>query len=259
MKIATITSDDPHHYYLIGLLAKQFEVVTVVIEPGRQRRRRLLTGGHWASYYWSIYHLWRRNLTGRSQYRYRQFAPLIDWRLVNSLPTLKAYWVNSKKVRNHLASIQADIRVICGTSILRSRTLSACQGITLNIHGGFLPDYKGNHCIFFALYEENYDRVGSTIHHVDSSIDGGDIVEVVIPNMYSDDTSESLYCRSDSLAFHRLCRIISDFEQGIPIPRYPQSHSGRMFKMRDRKPCLEIRYWFRRKLGITKIPTIIRR
>ena len=48
---------------------------------------------------------------------------------------------------------------------------------TLNAHPGILPDYRGMDPTFWAILEERFDHVGSTLHLVNQGIDTGAILE----------------------------------------------------------------------------------
>ena len=74
----------------------------------------------------------------------------------------------------------------------------------INVHGGLLPYYRGDHGVFFAVYDGRFDRVGATIHRVDPGIGTGELIEVVRPQVHGDELPEQLYCRADLLAIHRL-------------------------------------------------------
>jgi methionyl-tRNA formyltransferase len=56
-----------------------------------------------------------------------------------------------------------DVTVICGTSIIRPEIL-AHMSLAINVHAGHLPEYRGNQCIFIALYQADYERVGASLH-----------------------------------------------------------------------------------------------
>jgi len=163
-------------------------------------------------------------------------------------------WINSSLVQASLLAWKPDVVIVCGTSILLTKTLRLCGATVLNVHGGYLPDYRGNHCIFFALYEQEYDKIGATIHFVSKGIDTGDIVEVIRPEIDPSDNAEKIYCRADYLAFVRLVELLHAYEQGNALPRRRQPPVGRTFKMKDRKPLHDILYWLKRRLRLIIIP-----
>ena len=114
-----------------------------------------------------------------------------------------------------LRAAEPDAVVVMGTSILRPAVLEAAGPVILNVHGGFLPHYRGNHCFFWALYDARHDLIGTTIHFVDPGIDTGDIIEIVTTTVAADDNAETLYCRAELLAIERLAHWLRQLEAGV--------------------------------------------
>lgn len=245
LRIAVLCSDGPHHRYLVAALRARFEVVAVVVEPGASQLRRLRQRGAWRDYGWALYHVARRRLLGLDRFRRAQFAlpaaaaaPTGAERVVG--------WINDPEVADLVAGLNPDVTVVIGTSIIRDAVLASLGPVVLNVHGGYLPDYRGNHCFFFALYEGRFDRIGSTIHFVDRGVDTGDTVAHVIPPIRPDDNAEALYCRAEQLAIHYLVKLLERYERTGCLPRSPQPPGGRTFRKRDRKPRHDLRLWLRR-------------
>lgn len=252
MKLAVLCSDDAHHAYLIAQLAQCFTIGGIVVEPAHRQRRQIRMKGRYRDWLWAAYHALRRRALGLDAYRLRYFGdrrprPIdgAEWLCVDS--------VNDAAVVQLLTRIAPDITIVMGTGLLKTAVIEAA-GVVINIHGGFLPHYRGNHCIFFALYEEAYDRIGSTIHFVDAGIDTGDIIDVVVPPLSAGDNAEKLYCRAEKQAIHRLVELLRALEDGSPLPRRPQGAKGRLYRTRDRGPWHDIRLKLRLALGITRIP-----
>ena len=256
MKIVTLTSDDHHHRCLVSLLASEFSLQGAVIEPGREQIRRPWRHGRWCDYSWNIYHRCRRYALGLDRYRREYFETRTPSRHGRTFPQLVVPWINDPVVADAIRTWKPDITVVCCTSILKAPTLEACGPNVLNVHGGHLPDYRGNHCFFWALYYGTYDKIGSTVHFVDRGIDTGDIVAVVTPPVRPDDNAERLYCRAEWLAFQRLMTLLRGLDRGEALPRHPQPSGGRTFRTRDRRPWHDLSFAFRRWIGLVSVPTL---
>ena len=248
-KIAILCSDDAHHKYLVALLRSRFNVVAVVVEPGASQRRRLRRIGRYRDYGYTVYHHLRRTALGLNKYRRRYFADLVNAPVDATGKVITVDWINDPAVSKLLRKVRPELTVIICTSILKKDVLEAAGKMIVNVHGGYLPDYRGNHCFFFALYEGAFDRIGSTIHFVDPGIDTGDIIEIVVPPIYREDNAEALYCRAEKLAIHRLADLLDGWQHGEALPRSPQTVRGRLYRMRDRKPHHDLILWFRRVRG----------
>lgn len=178
----------------------------------------------------------RRKVCGSDRYRRQFFAPYLrnfsftdyDISFVNN--------INDKCVVNNIIDFRPDIGIVLGTSILHEEILNAMDNKDLiNIHGGYLPYYKGNHCIFFAYYNKEYDKIGSTIHFINSGIDAGDIIECLTPDIERIDTPESLYCKAEKEAVDRLIFWLDEFRKGAKLPRQRQELVGMIYHTKDQK------------------------
>jgi hypothetical protein len=63
-----------------------------------------------------------------------------------------------------------------GTSIVSAATLARAPHGILNLHTGWLPDYRGVKSEFWALARGEREKVGWTLHFMSPRLDDGDIV-----------------------------------------------------------------------------------
>lgn len=254
VRVAILCGDDAHHQYLIRTLCNEFDVVAVVVEPGRFQRARHWRKKRYGDYAYALYHTLRRKWCGLDAYRRHYFALPTEAPVPDHGPNLVVESVNDPSVADLLKQSAPDVTIVMGTSILRKKTLRAAGKTVINIHGGYLPFYRGNHCFFFACYEGRFDRVGSTIHFVDAGVDTGQVIEVVRPPLQENDIPETLYCRAEKMAIYRLVDWLHLYARTRHIPAAVQEGDGRTIRTRDRKPYHDLLYWFRRKTGLLKIP-----
>ena len=251
-RIMILCSDGAHHKYLINELINKFNVTGVVIEPYNKQIKHKLHKKQYVNYFYMNYHTFRRKIMGYTHYRnkYFSFTPKNE----NNSPkvmTIEVNNINDDVVKNFVKEKKPNIVIIMGTSIIKQETLSVLGDIIINIHGGYLPDYKGNHCFFFALYNRDYGKIASTIHFVNSGIDTGDIIERIHPVLTPRDNAETLYCKAEKEAITRLIKIIEDFKNDKPFHREKQSYNGKLYLARDRKPYHEL-FMLIKKIKIIK-------
>lgn len=255
LKLAILCGDDAHHKYLISALSSNFDVAAVVIEPGSCQKKMMLKKKKIKRYMYSLYHSARRMICGLNSYRKKYFVNDFNENTSFQCMTLTINHINQETVIQLLNECQPDLTVVMGTTILGKKLIEACGRNIINIHGGYLPYYRGNHCFFFAMFNSEFDKIGSTIHFINTGIDTGDIIEVVKPLIEIKDTPEKLYCRAEMLAINRLISMIKDYEEGIPFPRVPQNlKEGNLYRTEDRKLSHDLIFWFRRKTGRIVIP-----
>lgn len=134
-----------------------------------------------------------------------------------------------------------------GTSILNTKILKTCRTDIINIHGGHLPDYRGNNCIYFACLNNDFEKIANTIHYLDKGIDTGDIIEIVHPVISDKDNPETLYCKAKRKAINRLIKIIHSYKKGERIPRHQQdTNIGKLYKTVERNPKTALIYGFKK-------------
>jgi len=66
---------------------------------------------------------------------------------------------------------------VFGTGVLRAEVLEVQPRKTLNLHGGDPEEYRGLDTHLWAIYEEKFSALVTTLHRVDKGIDTGEIVE----------------------------------------------------------------------------------
>lgn len=241
------------------LLRHHFNVVVTVVEPGIDQRRALRRRGRWMDALAAEYHFARRSVLGLNRYRRRFFA---EARLRLSIPAipvtdvLTVTSINDPAVAEVVAAASPDVCVITCVTILSKATIDAIGVDIINIHGGHLPHYRGCHCFFFALSDGNFDQIGSTIHYVDAGVDTGDIIEVARPAIHPNDSAETLYCKAELLAAHRLVHWLEQLSAGKPVPRDPQTFRGRLCLRRHRLPHHDIIFALRRLTGRLRLPYV---
>jgi methionyl-tRNA formyltransferase len=236
-----LRSDEPHHEALERLLQAAFDLRAVVVEPGKAQLRALLRRGRRKPYYWRLYHIWRRKIMGSARFRRRFFASIGASKEAPPR-TLIVDSINDPQTQCLLETCAHDWVIVIGTSILKPKLLSASPRRFINLHGGCLPEYRGNHCVFHAYISGRKDCLATTIHFVDQGIDTGDIIAVCRSGELDAPLfagPEYFYCRAELLAFNTLIELI-DRSQTTALNGIPQSPGGRTFRTDDRRPHHEL-------------------
>jgi hypothetical protein len=253
LRVLVLCSDDPHHRYLLSELAERLDVRGAVIEPGAAQQRGLWRPGRRRDWLARRWHVERQRLTGRRSYREAYFEPITDVARIAALPQLVASSVNAPATIEWIRARRPDVTVVCGTMYLQ-RSVLACTGVTVNVHAGYLPDYRGNHAIFFAYERGDWAKVAATLHVVTAELDGGEIVEVVHPDVYPHDGDDHLYCRAVHAAIGRLRELLLALESGATLVCRAQPYTGAMYRHRDRTPLHDLALWARRRTGAHPVP-----
>ncbi len=90
--------------------------------------------------------------------------------------TIRISSVNDDSCKQLLQQIQPDIIIVNGTRIISKNILQSTAAIFINMHVGITPAYRGSHGGYWALYNNDPENFGTTIHLVDSGVDTGGIL-----------------------------------------------------------------------------------
>jgi folate-dependent phosphoribosylglycinamide formyltransferase PurN len=84
--------------------------------------------------------------------------------------------VNSRETIELIAKFDPKVIIVNGTRIISREVLSSTRARFINTHVGITPKYRGTHGGYWALYNNDPDHCGVTVHLVDPGIDTGEIV-----------------------------------------------------------------------------------
>ena len=78
--------------------------------------------------------------------------------------------------------LDSDLYIVFGASYIRGWLAKfLVKNRALNIHMGLSPYYRGSSCNFWALYDNNPNYVGATIHMLSEGLDSGPILYHCVP------------------------------------------------------------------------------
>ncbi|MDD2889055.1 MAG: formyltransferase family protein [bacterium] len=85
---------------------------------------------------------------------------------------------NTIQTINILKMLSPDILILGQTGIVKKEILEIPKLGTLNAHPGILPFYRGIDCWKWAVYNNEFDKIGCSVHWVDTGVDTGNIIAV---------------------------------------------------------------------------------
>jgi methionyl-tRNA formyltransferase len=102
-------------------------------------------------------------VSGHGDQRKAYFDRLVPQDHISPTPDLTVDSLNCCDVWEAVEQWQPELTIVSGTKYI-GRKLIDRAGLMINLNTGHLPEYKGNHCIFFALYDGAVDKVAATLH-----------------------------------------------------------------------------------------------
>ena len=122
--------------------------------------------------------------------------------------------INEGKCIEFISEQNPDIIAVCGTTVLKPEVFRLAKRGTINIHCGVTPEYRSADPTFWALYNEEPDKVGVTIHFIDEGIDTGPIIYQKAVGIAKDDTLTTLYTKCIKTGAGLMLQAIDDIERG---------------------------------------------
>lgn len=100
----------------------------------------------------------------------RRFPPL-----PSSVRTLRTADPNAPEVRAFLQELAPDLMIARCKRILKESIFTVPRLGTFVLHPGICPEYRNAHGAFWALAEDDLDRVGLTLLKIDRGVDTGPV------------------------------------------------------------------------------------
>ena len=172
MKVTLFTSNHYRHNYLANLLLKICDKLFLV-----QENRTLFTGKNKGIYkispiisnYFSKVKNAEKKIFGEARIN-------CEKKNLKMLPMVGGD-LSFCKLRYLKDFLKSDLYLVYGSSIIKNDLAKfLIKKRAINIHAGISPYYRGTDCNFWALFDNKFDMVGSTVHYLSTGIDAGPIL-----------------------------------------------------------------------------------
>ncbi len=178
--ITVFTSNQPRHLGLVIELSKIYDKVFAIIEcntvkPGEVKD--FFDKSEIMKTYFSNVMKAEREIFGEISFIPQNVSPLI----------LKMGDLNKINIDILGPALNSDSFVVFGSSYIKGELIDMLvKKKCLNIHMGVSPFYRGSSCNFWALYDENFQYVGATVHLLSKGLDSGDMLFHCLPSFEPD-------------------------------------------------------------------------
>jgi folate-dependent phosphoribosylglycinamide formyltransferase PurN len=129
----------------------------------------------------------------------------------------KLFWVNSvndEACLQLLQQLQPDIILVNGTRIISKKILQSTDAVFVNMHVGITPQYRGSHGGYWALYNNDVENFGTTIHLIDAGIDTGAVVKQVFTRPEKTDNFVTYPVLQTALGIEALKEVLTNMIAG---------------------------------------------
>lgn len=241
MKIAIFTSNGIRHKFVANSLSKQVDDALIISEckPSDSLSSNNLNKIE--------KHFQLRNETEKLFFQNNEYF------VAKTLPIVYKE-LNEDFIFQSIKKFNPDAAFVFGSSILKEPLLSLLpSGRVINLHLGLSPYYRGSGTNFWPFVNDELEYLGSTILHLDSGIDTGDIICHVQPTIELDDNVHTIGCKIIQNSVTTLIKIIKLIESGTSLNRIKQWNvKERYYKNKDFDETVLQKYFDNLKNDIIK-------
>jgi folate-dependent phosphoribosylglycinamide formyltransferase PurN len=120
-----------------------------------------------------------------------------------------SHGTNSDDTLAILGKIAPDVMLLGQTGIVRKKVLAIPEVGTLNAHPGILPFYRGIDCAKWAIFNDETDKIGATVHLVDEGVDTGPIIKTSVYDFKASQSLEMLENDLDNLSVKLMAEVVN--------------------------------------------------
>tara|TARA_Y100001938_G_C8026136_1_gene398135 strand:+ start:412 stop:1113 length:702 start_codon:yes stop_codon:yes gene_type:complete len=119
--------------------------------------------------------------------------------------------IHSRRMIEMIAGLSPDVCFVFGAPLLKKSIFKIPKHGCINIHTGLVQHHRGVDSPYWALYEEKPETIGATLHYIDSSIDGGGVIDQSKTKGISEtDSPENIFMKTCATGFDILEKNMYD-------------------------------------------------
>jgi len=181
MKTLIICGSHPRHYFILKPLFKEFKNIKCIM-----MERESVKFGPEYQYNNALEkkllnkHFYKRFTREKKIFGIKNISEKF---LKKEIMFTKQDNLNSIKTLNFIKSFKPDVCFIMGSGILKKKIMKVLPKLTINIHLGLSPWYRGSATLFWPSYNLEPWKTGVTFHKIDQNIDSGPILHQSVPKL----------------------------------------------------------------------------
>lgn len=234
LSVMILCGRSPRHLYVANRLCENACPVAIVQETGTQLTVRKVLSLLTPENLWRKMARWlrdQRRYAGGQEAKF--FFHATPPALIRKDLLVEVPHVNHPDVVKLAHRLQPDVIAVFGTSLIRGQLLSYGRLGIFNLHGGLSPQYRGADCTFWALYNGEPDKIGCTLHLIDSGIDRGDLIAHICPEVTETDNELTLFWRGIRDSAEVYAELFDRLEHGERLGQ-AQREKGRLYQVKQR-------------------------
>ena len=251
-KILFIGGTHPRHLYYANQIHERYPLAGAVLEdrgsmkPEEPDNMEGILRSYWAEHFY--------NRAGAEDYYFSkpEYPDVVRIAISNKI-------LNTYRVLDFVKEINPDIALIFGCGMIKGELAEVLPELTINLHLGLSPRYRGAATLFWPFYFLEPQWAGCTFHKIVDEPDAGDILHQCVPPLKRGDKIHEVACKAVVKATEDMIRLLTQYkynasyretggyvvldatewgpsESPKPWKFYPQSATGKNFLSRDFQP-----------------------
>jgi len=141
--------------------------------------------------------------------------------------------LHSKQIIEKIKRINPDICFVFGAPLLKEEIFSIPKLGCINLHTGLVEHHRGVDSPYWALQEEKPETIGATVHYIDNSIDGGNILlQRQTQGLKVGDSPDDIFMKTCKTGFDLLAENVYNILNN-KIESKPLANRGRLYQVKD--------------------------
>lgn len=152
--------------------------------------------------------------------------------------------INSTATKTLIENAAPDYLFVCGAPLLKKEIFEIPRFGSINLHFGISPEYRGHHTLRYPYLEGNYEKLGATLHFIDSGVDTGQALVQIYPEIRGSDSLEDVEAKIINLAQDALVKMLAQAPRPHQRP-LSIAKKGRMIRFQDYGVIADLRCAYR--------------
>ncbi len=214
MKLIVLTTQTMHHAYFVRELQRVHKDIHVMIET------KSIEPPFTAAHPFEV---------EREEYERNALFCGEDAKLAHLADCSEYENINEEAAKVQIASFSPEAVIVFGTGIIRPPLIEIVKGRIINLHGGDPEYYRGLDSHLWTIYHKDFDRLVTTIHHVNQNLDDGGIIMKWNVPIYQNMELYQLRKNNTDVCIKLALNALSIFLEDGSFPAVKQRTTGRYY------------------------------
>lgn len=231
--ILLLIGDHPRNLHLMNIIIENFKSeneIHVIL----QKRKNLIppSNKEYSDEFTNLFNLhFQRRQNSEIFFFKKNYLP----KNINTL-NVNLEMLNSDETIEFVKKTNFKLCFSFGIGVVKKKLLEALPELSINIHTGITPRYKGDACNFWPFYFFEPNWAGVTFHKLSEKVDDGEILHQITPELNYNDGIHDVSCKAVIKASSDVLKIIDNFNRGKQFIFIKSKDEGRYFRAKDFSP-----------------------